>query len=86
MANAIPTDLKDRNRVAIVTGQKVKMCYNGEEIEGIVRVRGYRYRKRLFCVETKEGIRYPFGLMTNPRKQIEVIENYKYKQDERTKI
>ena len=86
MANAIPTDLKDRNGIAVMTGQLVAMCYNDEEIQGIVRVRGYRNRKRLFCIETKEGIRYPFDLMTNPKKQIVVIENYKYKRNERTEF
>lgn len=81
MANAIPTGLIDKNRKPVYTGQVVRMNYTENVIEGIVRVRGYRYRNRLFCVETKEKIRYPFELMKKPSKQIEVIKDYSYAKD-----
>ena len=44
---------------------------------------GYKYKNRLFCVETKDKIRYPFKLMQEPSEEIEIIKDYEYK---RTKI
>ena len=88
MANIL-TGIIDRNRKAIATGQTVKMCYFSEgvehEIEGVVRVKGYKYRQRQFCVETQNGIRYPFSLMEKPNKQIVMIKDFQYAKD-RTKI
>ena len=66
MANGILTGIIDKNGVAIVTGHKVIMRFCTEKehvVKGVVRVRGYRYRKRLFCVEDDNHIRYPFELM-----------------------
>lgn len=88
MANIL-TGIIDRNRKAIATGQTVKMYYFSEgvehEIEGVVRVKGYKYRQRQFCVETQNGIRYPFSLMEKPSKQIVMIKDFLYAED-RTKI
>ena len=88
MANIL-TGIIDRNRKAIVTGQTVKMHYFSEgvkyEIEGVVRVKGFKYRQRQFCVETPNGIRYPFSLMQEPSKQIIMIKDFQYAK-ERTKI
>lgn len=96
MANAIPTGINDINGKQVYTGQIVKMHYFyigfGENlgaiecetfVEGVVRVHGYKYKNRLFCVETKDKIRYPFKLMQEPSEEIEIIKDYEYK---RTKI
>lgn len=90
MANAILTGIKDVNGRTVVTGQTVRMHYfyvdmsSGGAIEceteviGVVRVRGYRYKTRLFCVQTEQGIKYPFSLMQDPSSEIEVLEDYNY--------
>ena len=84
MANIL-TGIIDRNRKAIATGQVVKMnfFYEGveHEIEGVVRVKGFKYRQRQFCVETLNGIRYPFSLMEKPHKQIVMIKDFQYAKD-----
>lgn len=88
MANIL-TGIIDRNRKAIATGQIVKMNYFSEgvehEIEGVVRVKGFKYRQRQFCVEALNGIRYPFSLMEKPHKQIVMIKDFQYAKD-KTKI
>lgn len=94
MANAIPTGINDRNGKPVYTGQTVKMHYFyigfGENlgatecervVEGVVRVQGYRYKNRIFCVETKDKIRYPFKLMEDPEEQIEIIKDWSYAKD-----
>ena len=78
MANGILTGIIDKNGVAIATGHKVIMRFcteNEHVVKGIVRVRGYRYRQRLFCVEDANHIRYPFELMKKPYSKFIVIDN-----------
>lgn len=84
---SIPTGIKDINGRLVHTGQKVKMHYfslglgvNGgaieceNEIEGVVRGRGYCRKNRSFYVETKDKIRYPFKLMQEPEEEIEIMD------------
>ena len=78
MANGILTGIIDKNGVAIATGHKVIMRFyteNENVVKGVVRVRGYRYRQRLFCVEDANHIRYPFELMKKPYSKFIVIDN-----------
>lgn len=74
MANGIPVWRKDINGKPIYTGQTVIMRYRDIEVEGIVRVRGYKYRNRLFCIETCDKVRYPFEL----HEEIEIIKDLDY--------
>lgn len=78
MANGILTGIIDKNGVAIATGHKVIMRFcteNEHVVKGVVRVCGYRYRQRLFCVEDANHIRYPFELMKKPYSKFIVLDN-----------
>ena len=78
MANGILTGIIDKNRVAIATGHRVIMRFcteNEQVVKGVVRVRGYRYKQRLFCVEDANHIIYPFELMRKPYSKFIVVDN-----------
>lgn len=48
MANGILAGIIDKNGVAVATGHKVIMRFyteNEQVVNGVVRVRGYRYRQ-----------------------------------------